>query len=311
MGDETIFCKGFNMRLEGKVAVVTGAGRGIGQTEAECLAKAGAAVVVNDFGGGADGSGTDEGPANQVADGIVALGGKAIPHYGDVSKMGTGQDLIQTTLKEFGRVDILINNAGILPDRMLHKMSEAEWDAVIAVHLKGTFVCTRAVAEVFREQRSGCIVNTSSESGLGNMGQSNYAAAKEGIAGFTRTVALDLGRYGVRANAIRPRAATRMTLSDQLKDAVERAKKAGEPHVDLDRLESWTPEAVGSFVTWLCTDAAEGITGQEFLVSTEGVALMSQPRPIDNVSLEEGWDLDKLDANLPGDWKLIEPYHGG
>ncbi len=299
------------MRLDGKVAIVTGGGRGIGKTECEQLAAAGAAVVVNDFGGGADGSGTGEGPANEVADAIVAAGGKATPHYGDVSKMETGTDLVQTALREFGRVDILINNAGILRDRMLHKMSEAEWDAVIAVHLKGTFVCTRAVAEVFREQRSGVIVNTSSESGLGNMGQSNYAAAKEGIAGFTRTVALDLGRYGVRANAIRPRAATRMTLSDQLREAVERAKKAGEPHVDLDRLESWTPDVVGAFVTWLCTDAAKDLTGQEFLVSSEGIALMTQPRPTSNVTLEGGFDLGELDKKLVGAWKPIAPYHGG
>jgi NAD(P)-dependent dehydrogenase (short-subunit alcohol dehydrogenase family) len=299
------------MRLDGKVAIVTGGGRGIGKTECEQLAQAGAAVVVNDFGGGADGSGTAEGPANEVADAIVAAGGKAVPHYGDVSKMETGTDLVQTALREFGRVDILVNNAGILRDRMLHKMTEAEWDAVIAVHLKGTFVCTRAVAEVFREQRSGVIVNTSSESGLGNMGQSNYAAAKEGIAGFTRTVALDLGRYGVRANAIRPRAATRMTLSDQLRDAVERAKKAGEPHVDLDRLESWTPDVVGAFVAWLCTDAAKDLTGQDFLVSSEGIALMTQPRPTGNVPLEGGFGLDEFDKKFAGAWKPIAPYHGG
>ncbi len=296
------------MRLEERVAIVTGGGRGIGQQECEHLAKAGAAVVVNDFGGGADGSGGAHGPADEVADAIVAAGGKAIPHYGDVSKMETGQDLVQTALREFGRVDILINNAGILRDRMLHKMSEEEWDLVIAVHLKGTFACTRAVAEVFRDQRSGVVVNTSSESGLGNMGQSNYSAAKEGISGFTRTAALDLGRYGVRVNCIRPRAATRMTLSDQLREAVERAEKAGEPHVDLSRLESWTPDVVASFVTWLCTDAAADITGQDFLVSSEGIALMSQPRPSGNVTLEGGFDLDQLDASLAGAWTPIKPY---
>ncbi len=296
------------MRLEGRVAIVTGGGRGIGQQECEQLAKAGAAVVVNDFGGGADGTGGAHGPADEVADAIVAAGGKAIPHYGDVSKMETGRDLVQTALGEFGRLDILINNAGILRDRMLHKMSEEEWDLVIAVHLKGTFACTRAAAEVFRDQRSGVIVNTSSESGLGNMGQSNYSAAKEGITGFTRTAALDLGRYGVRVNCIRPRAATRMTLSDQLREAVERAEKAGEPHVDLSRLESWTPDVVASFVTWLCTDAAVDITGQDFLVSSEGIALMSQPRPSGNVTLEGGHDIDQLDASLAGAWTPIKPY---
>ena len=298
------------MRLEGKVAIVTGGGRGIGQLECEQLAKAGAAVVVNDFGGGADGTGGEHGPADAVADAIVAAGGKAVPHYGDVSKMETGQDLVQTALREFGRLDIVVNNAGILRDRMLHKMSEEEWDIVNAVHLKGTFVCTRAAAEVFRDQRSGVVVNTSSESGLGNMGQSNYSAAKEGIVGFTRTAALDLGRYGVRVNCIRPRAATRLTLSDQLRDAVERAKKAGEPHVDLSRLESWQPDVVAAFVTWLCTDAAEDITGQDFLVSTEGIALMSQPRPTGNVTLEKGWELEQLDTSLSGAWAPVKPYNG-
>ncbi|MEE8558945.1 MAG: SDR family NAD(P)-dependent oxidoreductase, partial [Myxococcota bacterium] len=158
------------MRLEGRVAIVTGGGRGIGRAECEALAREGAAVVVNDFGGGADGTGGAEGPADEVADAITAAGGKAIPHYGDVSNPGTGEELVQLALSQFGRLDILINNAGILRDRMLHNMSEAEWDAVIAVHLKGTFVCTRAAATVFREQRSGVVVNTGSESGLGNMG---------------------------------------------------------------------------------------------------------------------------------------------
>jgi NAD(P)-dependent dehydrogenase (short-subunit alcohol dehydrogenase family) len=296
------------MRLEGQVAIVTGGGRGIGQQECALLAKAGAAVVVNDFGGGADGSGGAHGPADEVADAIVAAGGKAIPHYGDVSKMATGQALVQSALKEFGRLDIVVNNAGILRDRMLHKMSEEEWDIVLAVHLKGTFVCTRAAAEVFRDQRSGVVINTSSESGLGNMGQSNYSAAKEGIVGFTRTAALDLGRYGVRVNCIRPRAATRLTLSAQLREAVERAEKAGEPHVDLSRLESWTPDVVASFVTWLCTDAAKDITGQDFLVSSEGIALMSHPRPSGNVTLEKGWELDQLDASLTGAWAPVKPY---
>lgn len=298
------------MRLEGQVAIVTGGGRGIGRAECEALAKEGAAVVVNDFGGEVDGTSAAEGPADEVADGIVAAGGKAIPHYGDVTKMKTGEDLVQTALREFGRIDVLVNNAGILRDRMFHKMSEEEWDAVIAVHLKGTFVCTSAVSAVFREQRSGVIINTGSESGLGNMGQANYAAAKEGIAGFTRTIALDLGRYQVRVNMIRPRAATRMTLSDQLKEAVEKAKAAGEPAVDLSRVESWNPDAVASFVAWLCTDAAKDMTGQEFLVSAEGVAIMSQPRPMDRVALEATLSLDDLDELLIGRWQTIRPYNG-
>jgi NAD(P)-dependent dehydrogenase (short-subunit alcohol dehydrogenase family) len=287
------------MRLEGRVAIVTGGGRGIGRAECEELAREGASVVVNDFGGGPDGTGGAQGPANEVADAIQAAGGKAIPHYGDVSNMATGEEMVQLALREFGRLDILINNAGILRDRMLHNMTEAEWDAVIAVHLKGTFVCTRAAATVFREQRSGVIVNTGSESGLGNMGQANYSAAKEGIAGFTRTVARDLGRYGCRCNVIRPRAATRLTLSDQLREAVERARKAGEQAPDIGEIEKLAPEAVAAFVTWLCTDAAANVNGEDFVVSAGQISRMTQPRPAETLLSSEGWTLDHLDAGLP------------
>ncbi len=287
------------MRLEGRVAIVTGGGRGIGRAECEALAREGAAVVVNDFGGGADGTGGAEGPADEVADAITAAGGKAIPHYGDVSNPGTGEELVQLALSQFGRLDILINNAGILRDRMLHNMSEAEWDAVIAVHLKGTFVCTRAAATVFREQRSGVVVNTGSESGLGNMGQCNYAAAKEGIAGFTRSAARDLGRYGCRVNVIRPRAATRLTLSDELRAAIEKAKKTGERAPNLERIERWVPDAVATFVTWLCTDAAANVNGQDFIISAEHVSLMTLPTPSATLYTSEPWTLDGLDAELP------------
>ncbi len=287
------------MRLEGKVAIVTGGARGIGRSESLELARQGATVIVNDFGGGADGTGGAEGPANEVADEITAAGGKALAHYGDVSRMATGEELVKLALDQFGRLDLLINNAGILRDRMLHNMSEAEWDAVIAVHLKGTFACTRAAAPLFREQRSGAIVNTGSESGLGNMGQANYSAAKEGIAGFTRTVARDLGRYGARCNLIRPRAATRLTLSDELREAIERARKSGDPAPDLGRLESWVPEGVAAFAVWLCTDAAAEVNGQDFVVSAEQVSLMSQPTPTATVFTEDVWTVDALDARLP------------
>ena len=287
------------MRLEGRVAIVTGGGRGIGRAECEELARQGASLVVNDFGGGPDGTGGAEGPADEVADAVTAAGGKAIPHYGDVSSMATGEELVQLALREFGRLDILINNAGILRDRMLHNMTEAEWDAVIAVHLKGTFVCTRAAATVFRDQRSGVVVNTGSESGLGNMGQSNYAAAKEGIVGFTRTVARDLGRYGCRCNVIRPRAATRLTLSDELREAAERARKAGEAAVDISQIEKQTPDAVAAFVAWLCSDAAVNVNGQDFVVSADQISRMTQPRPAETLFATEAWTLDQLDAAVP------------
>jgi NAD(P)-dependent dehydrogenase (short-subunit alcohol dehydrogenase family) len=287
------------MRLEGKVAIVTGGGRGIGRGECLSLAGEGAAVIVNDFGGGPDGSGGAEGPASEVADEITGLGGKALPHYGDVSKPSTGEELVQLALDRFGRLDIVITNAGILRDRMLHNMTDAEWNVVIDVHLTGTFYCTRAAAKVFRSQRSGVVVTTGSESGFGAMGQSNYAAAKEGIAGFTRTIARDLGRYGCRANMVRPRAATRLTLSDELKEAIERAKKSGERAPDLARIERWVPEGVAPFVTWLCTDAAANVNGQDFVVSAEHVSLVQQPTPAATIFSETPWTLDELDAWLP------------
>jgi NAD(P)-dependent dehydrogenase (short-subunit alcohol dehydrogenase family) len=287
------------MRLQGKVAIVTGGARGIGRAECLALVREGASVIVNDFGGATDGTGGAEQPAAELADEITAQGGKALPHFGDVSRMETGKEMVQLALDEFGRLDILINNAGILRDRMLHNMSEAEWDAVIAVHLKGTFVCTRAAATVFRDQRSGAIVNTSSESGLGNMGQANYSAAKEGIAGFTRTVARDLGRYGARCNVIRPRAATRMTLSDELKAAAERARKSGERGPDLSHIEKWVPDGVAALAVWLCSDAAAGVNGQDFVVSAQQVSLMTQPVPAASVFTDEVWTVDQLDALLP------------
>src|SRR5215208_6464689 len=206
-------------RLEGKVAIVTGGGRGIGRAEALLLASEGAAVVVNDFGGSPAGEGGDRGPADEVVDEIKKMGGRAAANYGSVSDMSTGEAVVKQALDEFGRLDILVNNAGILRDRMIFNMDEAEWDAVIAVHLKGHFTTTKFASIVMRQQRSGRIVNTSSESGLGNLGQANYSAAKEGITGLTRTLALDLGKYGVTANAIRPRAATRLTLSPEMEAA--------------------------------------------------------------------------------------------
>ncbi len=292
------------MRLEGRVAAVTGGARGIGRAESLTLAREGAAVVVVDFGGGVDGTGASEGPASEVADEIVAAGGKAVPLYGDVSRMVTGEKIVQTALDQFGRLDILVNNAGILRDRMLHNMSEAEWDAVLAVHLKGTFVCTRAAATVFRDQRSGVVVNTSSEAGLGNMGQANYSAAKEGIVGFTRTVARDLGRYGVRVNCIRPRAATRMTMTDELRAAMERSRKEGGavdmPGADnpLAGLEKMIPDGVAALVTWLCTDEAANVNGEDFLVSAHEISRMSRPEPVASIFSDGCWTVDDVSRRI-------------
>ena len=219
-------------RLEGKVAIVTGAGRGIGRGEALALAREGAAVVVNDLGGSTAGEGSDESFAQQVVNEIEEANGQAIANYLDVSNYDASSEIIKQTLDTFGQLDIVVNNAGILRDRMVFNMSEQEWDAVIAVHLKGTFNISKHASVLFRQQRSGRFINTGSESGLGAAGQPNYAAAKEGIVGFTRSLANAMTRYNCTANAIRPRAATRMTLSDEMEAARQARIARGEARED-------------------------------------------------------------------------------
>ena len=216
-------------RLKGRVAIVTGAGRGIGRAEALLLAAEGAKVVVNDLGGGRDGVGEAASPADQVAEEIKNHGGEAVANYDSVATPEGGENIVKTALNAFGKLDILVNNAGILRDRMIFNMAAEEWDLVMKVHLYGHFHCTRPACAIFREQRSGRIINTASESGLGSVGQANYGAAKEGIVGFTRNVARDMGRYGVTCNAIRPRAATRLTVSLEIAEAIEKASVEGKP----------------------------------------------------------------------------------
>src|SRR5207253_1993722 len=201
-------------RLEGRAAVVTGAGRGIGRAIAELLAAEGAAVVVNDLGAEVDGRGASRRVADEVVDAIRTRGGRAVANADSVADFAAAERIVETAVKEFGAIDILVNNAGILRDRMIFNMSEEEWDAVIAVHLKGTFNCTRHATRRMREQRRGRIISISSTSGVyGNSGQANYGAAKDGIAGLTRVVARDVGRYGITANAVCPGAMTRMTAT--------------------------------------------------------------------------------------------------
>ena len=274
-------------RLEGRVAIVTGAGRGIGRGHALLLAEEGAKVVVNDYGGSQGGELDGEAaPADEVVAAIKDAGGDAVANYDSVSDMAAGERMVQQALDSFGRLDILVNNAGILRDRMVFNMTEEEWDVVVAVHLKGHFTATKFAAQVFRQQRSGRIVNTSSESGLGNMGQANYSAAKEGIVGLTRTLARDLGRYGVTANAIRPRAGTRLTLTEELAEATRRAREAGLAAGDAgdldfggdDRAQMMAPENVSPFTVWLCTDAAANINGRDFLVWGNEIGMYSLPK---------------------------------
>jgi len=290
-------------RLEGKVAVITGAGRGIGRAEALALAAEGVKVVVNDLGSAGDGSGTSSSPADEVVAEIKKLGGDAVANYDSVATPESGENIIKTAIDKFGRLDILVNNAGILRDRMIFNMSEEEWDPVIKVHLYGTFHCTKPACTIFRQQRSGRIINTSSGAGLGNMGQANYSAAKEGIIGFTRTVARDMGKYGVTCNAIRPIAGTRLTLSPELKAAWEKAKAGGLPMAGgetLELLSRSTPEMVAPLVVYLCTDEAANINGYDFAVGGGLIGVYTQPEVRASI-LEDGklWTLDELIETMP------------
>jgi 3-oxoacyl-[acyl-carrier protein] reductase len=286
-----------NKRLAGKVAIVTGAGRGIGRAEAMLLAREGAKVVVNDLGGGPIGGGADDRVAAQVAEEIRAAGGKAVANYDNVATMDGGVRVIQSALDSFGRLDLLINNAGIVRPRIIYNMSESDWDDIIAVHLKGHFSTIRAAAPIFREQKSGVIVNTASESGLGHLGQSSYSAAKEGIIGFTRTIARDLGRFNVRCNVIRPRAATRL-FDEEAAKAMERTRAmVGDRAIPVPLANPLDakPEQVAALVVWLCTEAAANVNGRTFVVGGEIIGLYPEPEPSRTMIREGGWDLDALD----------------
>jgi len=279
--------------LDGKAVVVTGAGRGIGRGVAEMAAAEGAQVVVNDPGVATDGSGSDKGPADEVVAAIRSAGGTAVANYDSVVSVEGGENIIKTCVDSFGRIDCLINVAGILRDRMVYNMSEQEWDDVIAVHLKGHFACTKPAAVLMRQQRYGRIINFSSQSGLvGNPGQANYGAAKSGIAGFTRVVARDLGRYGVTCNAIAPRALTRMT--GDLGSAAAGALSASE-------FAEMPPDYVAPMACFLATDDAWNINGQIFLVYGGTVSLLAHPTPYRTI-FKPGdglWTLDELSEMVP------------
>jgi NAD(P)-dependent dehydrogenase (short-subunit alcohol dehydrogenase family) len=282
-------------RLKGKAAVVTGAGRGIGRGIAVLLAEEGASVVVNDLGGAADGTGDSKSVADEVVDEIKANGGSAVANYDSVATTEGGENIIKTAVDSFGGLDILVNNAGILRDRMVFNMTPAEWDLCVKVHLYGHFNCTKPACVIMRQQKSGRIVNFSSSSGLGNMGQANYSAAKEGIIGFTRTVARDMGKYGVTCNAIRPSAASRMTVTPELEAAWKRREaEGGRP---VPPITEWSPDDVAPFVVWLCTDAASGVNGYDFAVRAGHIGLYSQPTQTAAIATgggEECWTLEEL-----------------
>lgn len=284
-------------RLEGKVAVVTGAGRGIGRGVAKALAAQGAAVVVADVGAALDGEGEDATPAAQVVEEISELGGRAVASYHSVATMEGGENIVKKAIDEFGRLDIVVTAAGILRDRMLFNMSEQEWDDVMAVHLKGTFSVVRPASQIFKEQGSGRIVTFSSVSGLyGYGGQSNYGAAKDAIAGFTRVVAKDLARSNVTANAISPGASTRMT--DSIPDATRDMRKGEFLPAPEDVLTN-EPDQVAPMIAWLASDAAEGVTGRIFHCVGNRVSLMNSPEQGRSIHKDGRWTVEELAGVFP------------
>ena len=282
--------------LEDKVAIVTGSGRGVGRGVAMLMAQEGAQVVVVDPGVNVDGSGFDQSVAQVVADEINQAGGSAVACTESVATMAGGEAIVQAAIDNFGKLDIVVTCAGILRDRMVFNMTEQEWDDVIAVHLKGTFTVVKHAAILFRQQRSGRIITFTSESGLiGNSGQANYGAAKSGIAGFTKVVAKDMGRYGATANAIAPRASTRMISAIPDSAAEIRARGGVAPISGEDQIRDLDPDAIAPFVCFLASDYAARVNGQTFLVYGNQVSLMSQPRPKKSIFTPSGhWNMDEL-----------------
>ena len=268
--------------VEGKVVVVTGAGGGIGRDIALMMAAQGAKVVVNDIGASVSGEGNDAGPAQRVVDEIKAAGGQAVANTDSVSEPAAAQRIVETAVDTFGRIDVVVNNAGILRDRFFHKMSEPEWDAVIKVHLYGAYYVSRAAANHFKEQGSGAFVHMTSTSGLiGNFGQANYSAAKLGIAALSKSIALDMQRFNVRSNCIAPFAWSRMIGSIPTETDEEKAR--------VERIKQMTPAKIAPVAVYLGSDAAKEVNGQIFAVRNNEIFLISQPRPVRSVHRSEGW----------------------
>jgi len=284
--------------LDGRVAIITGSGRGIGREHALLFASEGAKIVVNDLGGAIDGSGDDRTPAQQVVDEIKAMGGEAVANADNVADWEGGQRLVNTAIETFGDLHILVNNAGILRDRVLVNMTEDEWDAVIHVHLKGHFIPSRWAAAYWREQsKAGTpvkanVINTSSTSGLlGNPGQTNYGAAKAGIAAFTVIAAMELERYGVRVNAIAPAARTRMT------EATPGLGEIVQPPEDPSKFDIWDPANVSPMVAWLATENCP-VNGRVFFVQGGKVQSFQPWTLADSIDKDDRWTVAELETEM-------------
>ena len=282
--------------LEGKVALITGSGRGIGRAMALVMAENGAKIVVNDVGAAVDGSGGDATPAQQVVNEIEALHGQgsAVANSDSVADWDAAQRMVKTAIDRFGRIDIVVNNAGILRDTIFHRMTPEEFDAVVKVHLYGAFYVSRATIPYFRAQESGSFIHMTSTSGLiGSVGQVNYAAAKLGIAGMSRGIAGDAARYHVRSNCIGPHAFSRM---------IETVPGQSEAQLQ-ERAAKTRPDQVAQLAAFLASDAAKDVTGQIFGARGNEIYLYSQPRPIRTMHRGDGWTAEKMAESLLPAWK--------
>ena len=273
--------------LDGKVILVTGGGRGIGRDFSLAMADAGAKVVVNDLGASTDGGDIEGTPAEEVATEIKSKGGDAVANHGSVAIYADAEQMVGQAIEHFGQLDAVVNNAGILRDRMFHKMSIEEWQAVIDVHLNGCFYVSRAAATHFRERETGAYVHMTSTSGLiGNLGQANYSAAKLGICALSKSIALDLQRYNIRSNCIAPFAWTRMIGTIPITDEVQKQR--------VERMKSMTPDKIAPMAVFLCSESASAVTGQIFAVRQNEIFLMGQNRPLRSAHSDAGWTAESI-----------------
>lgn len=277
--------------LEGKVVAVTGAGRGVGREIALMCAKHGAAVIVNDPGVGGGGEGGDAGPAQETVNDILSAGGKAHANLASVADPVGATSIIEDAVQRFGRIDAVVNNAGILRDTIWHKMSHEDWRAVIDVHLNGAFNVSKAATPYFREQQSGSFIHFTSTSGLvGNIGQANYSAAKLAIVGLSQSIALDMARAGVRSNCIAPFAWSRMTASIPAETPEQKAR--------VEKFKSMSADKIAPLVVYLASDASKDVTNQIFAVRKNEITLFNKPRPIRSMTKLEGWTPESIAEEL-------------